>query len=152
MNKILFITESYYPSKGGVPIVVKYLEEGLCSKGYSVSVVTAIPKHSNLIKYDECGDVSIIRFRIWRNAAKLLRGEITELQQFVLDSDFDTIVVECGQASTTDAILPVLGGIKCTKIFHSHGLSGLLPSKWFVKGVDLKHTIGHTYNKLRLKY
>lgn len=150
--KIIFITESYYPLLGGVPIVVKYLAEGLVQKGYEVTVLTAIERDSQLINEDEYHGVKIERFHLWRNMTKRLCGDIGGIRKYLLNHSYDVVIVECGQASTTDAVLPVLGKVQATKIFHSHGLSGLQPSNWFRKEVDFMHTIGHTYNKLRMKY
>lgn len=149
MKSILFVSESYYPQLSGVPIVVQYLAEGLVTK-YKVSVVTSISPDDKLSNEDELKGVSIYRFVIYRDIAKRLKGDLVGLQQFVLNGDYDVIVMECGQAATTDSLLPIMKDIKVPCVLHAHGLSGLVGHPFTIKA-DLKHTIGNTYNWLRMR-
>lgn len=146
---ILFVTESYYPKLSGVPVVVKYLAEGLTDR-HQVSVATSIAPYEKLHYKDEHNGVSISRFVIYRDVVKRLRGNIQGLQLLVLSGDYDVIVIECGQAATTDALLPVMKDIKVPCVLHAHGLSGLLGKPFAIKS-DFKHTIGNTYNWLRMR-
>ena len=147
--KILFLSESYYPHLSGVPVVVQYLAEGLTGR-HQVSVATSIAPNDKLPFEDEYNGVKIFRFVINRDIAKRLKGDLQGLQQFVLRGNYDVIVVECGQASTTDAILPIMKDIKAPCVLHAHGLSGLLGRPFAIKS-DFKHTIGNTYNWLRMQ-
>lgn len=146
---ILFLSESYYPQFSGVPVVVQYLAEGLTGQ-HHVSVATSIAPNDKLPFVDEQNGVKIFRFVIYRNIAKRLRGDLKGLQQFVLRGQYDVIVIECGQAATTDALLPIMKDIKAPCVLHAHGLSGLLGRPFAIKS-DLKHTIGNTYNWLRMQ-
>lgn len=147
---ILFVSEDYYPHLSGVPVVVKYLAEGLAEK-HQVTVATSISPSDDLPAEDILNGVKIFRFVVYRNLAKLLHGDIRGLQQFVLNGNYDVIVIECGQAATTDALLPVMEQVKVPCVLHAHGLSGLL-SKPFALKSDYKHTIGNTYNWLRMQF
>lgn len=151
MKSILFVSEYYHPFKGGVPIVVKYLAEGMAKKGFRVTVATSIPKNSSLNQEEVIEGVFIKRFFIWRNIAKFIRGDIQRFQSFVLTGNFDFVILECGQSITTDALLPIIERINGIKIIHAHGLSGQV-AKAFVFKDDFKHTIGNTYNWLRMKW
>ena len=151
MNKILFISESYYPFQSGVPVVVRYLAEGLVSKGYNVTVTTSIEKETALSKTDTLNGVEIKRFALWRDVSKCIRGEINEIRQYVVSNHFDVIILECGQTVTTDVLLPVLNRINAQILIHAHGLSGLLVKPFEIKN-DFKHTIGGTYNWFRMKW
>lgn len=147
---ILFVSESYFPNQSGVPMVVKYLAEGLCTK-HSVMVATSILSKGTLPEEDVCNGVYIRRFVLWHNIAKQVKGDIHGIRKFVLDNKFDVIIIECGQAKTTDALLPIMPQIKATCILHAHGLSGLLCKPFSIKS-DFKHTIGGTYNWLRMQF
>lgn len=148
--KILFISESYYPHLSGVPVVVQYLAEGL-AKRHQISVATSISNNDKLSYEDEVNGVKIYRFLIFRDIFKRLRGDLQGLQKFVLNFDSDVIVIECAQASTTDVLLPVLKKINVPCILHAHGLSGLLGKPFVIKS-DIKHTIGNTYNWIRMQF
>lgn len=147
--KILFVSESYYPYLSGVPMVVKYLAEGLAINN-EITVATSISPTEKLPAIDEHNKVHIRRFVLWHNLAKRVKGDLQGIQRFVLDNFFDVIIIECGQAMTTDALLPVMDQIKAPCILHAHGLSGLLCKPFCIKS-DLKHTIGNTYNWMRMQ-
>ena len=146
---ILFIVESYYPKTSGVPIVVKYLAEGLSQKGHKVSVVTTSLKGE--ASEDIHNGVHIYRFRIYKNQLKRYVGEIDSYRNFVVSFQADVNIFECSECVTTDVLLPFLYKLKGKKIFHSHGFSGMLLSlfKW---NVNLKYSLGHTYNSIRFKW
>ncbi len=147
--KILFVSEKYYPYLSGVPMVVKYLAEGLAINN-EITVATSISPTEKLPAIDEHNGVHIRRFVLWHNLAKRVKGDLPGIQGFVLDNFFDIIIIECGQAMTTDALLPVMALIKAPCILHAHGLSGLLCKPFSLKS-DLKHTIGNTYNWIRMQ-
>lgn len=146
---ILFVSESYYPQFSGVPVVVQYLAEGLTGR-HQVSVATSVAPNDQLPLEDEHNGVKIFRFVIYRDIAKRLKGDLGGLQQFVLNGSYDVIVIECGQAATTDTLLPIMKDIKVPCVLHAHGLSGLLGRPFAIKS-DLKHTIGNTYNWFRMQ-
>ena len=147
--KILFVSESYYPYQSGVPMVVKYLAEGLAVDN-EVTVATSISPTEELPVGDEYNGVHIRRFLLWHNIAKRVKGDLLGIRSFVLNGSFDVVIIECGQAMTTDALLPIMSQIKVPCILHAHGLSGLLCKPFGLKS-DFKHTIGGTYNWLRMQ-
>lgn len=148
---ILFLSESYFPYLSGVPIVVKYLAEGLVAKGNQVTVATSIKAEDNLSDSEELNGVIIRRFRIWRDATKRIHGDFGRLQRLVVNRNYDMVILECGQATTTDAVLPILNQVESPVLLHAHGLSGLLGKPFAIKS-DFKHTIGATFNWLRMQW
>lgn len=147
---ILFVSENYFPYLSGVPVVVQYLAEGLSEKN-DVSVATAVPLNDGNPITENVNGVKVHRFKIYRNSAKVLKGNIAGLRQFVIEGQFDVVIIECGQASTTDVLLPVIDRLSVPSILHAHGLSGLLGKPFELKS-DFKHTVGASYNWIRMQY
>lgn len=146
--KILFVVESYFPRTSGVPVVVKYLAEGLSNKGHDVSVVTtSIP---GIPQQEKINNVNVYRFNLGKTLLKKYVGDIIEYRNFVVDFKADVTIFECTECVTTDVLLKVLDKIKGKKILHSHGFFGMKMQmlKW---NVNLKYTLGNTYNFIRLK-
>ena len=150
--KVLFVSENYYPQTSGVPVVVKYLAEGLVKKGHQVAVVTQ--SYKNPVKEEVLNGVKIYRKDIYNNYFKIPSGKTHDFINFVLTYNADATVIECTQCITTDLLLPHLSKMKGRIYFHIHGISGLTPGrKLFALKTDIKHTIGNTYNYLRgLRY
>ena len=151
LMNILFISENYYPQTSGVPVVVKYLAEGLYNRGHHVSVATQ--SHGNPNKNETIAGVSIYRFDIYKNIFKRPSGNTRSYIDFVKEYPADVVIIECTQCVTTDLLLPYLKEIKGRKYFHVHGISGLTPGRrLFTFKSDLKHTIGNTYNWILGEY
>lgn len=149
--KILFVAEKYYPQTSGVPVVVKYLAEGLVKKGHQVAVATQ--SCNNPLKEENHNGVSIFRFDIYENFFKVPKGDIRGFVNFVINYGADATILECTQCITTDVLLPQLSKIKGHRFFHIHGISGLsADKKLFSIKSDFKHTIGNTYNYIRSAY
>ena len=147
--KILFIVESYFPKMSGVPVVTKYLAEGLVKKGNDVSVVTTMVKGRCV--NETYNNVHIHRFNLRKTLLKRYVGDIVKYRQFVISFQADAYIFECSECVTTDVLLPILPQLSGKKIFHSHGFSGML-LKPFLWNVNIKYTIGNTYNWLRFKW
>lgn len=147
--KILFTVQHYYPLMSGVPVVVRYLAEGLQRKGHTVSIVTTwvegSPQKENL------EGVNIYRFRVYHNKIKGYYGEIEKYIEFVNSFPSDIIINECTQCETTDVLLKHIGKLKPPIILHSHGFSGLT-LKPVCKLSTIKHTFGNTFNWVRWRY
>lgn len=141
--KILFTVDSYYPRTSGVPVVVGYLAEGLAKKGHEVHVVTRFVEGSP--ENENHNGVKIHRFNIIYNRFKKCTGKIAEYIDFILNENFDAIVFECVECVTTDIMLPYLKDLKCKKVLHSHGFSGLSLIPWTWR-YNLYKTIGNTVN------
>lgn len=142
--KITFIADAYYPTKGGVQNVTKYLAEGL-AKENDVSVITLGKGNEKL------NNVNIVRFNIWKNKLKKYFGEIEDYKKYIMDLDSDYIIFECCETITFNILLPYLTKIKGKKILHAHGCYGRT-LKLFKWKENIKKTIGNTYNYLYYKY
>lgn len=147
--KLLFLVESYYPKTSGVPVVVKYLAEGLVQKGHDVAVATTSVE--GRAKTETFNGVRIFRFALRKTLLKRYVGEIDTYRKFVVSFHADANIFECSECVTTDVLLPVLNQIHGKKVFHSHGFNGmkLKPFKW---NVNLKYSLGNTYNWVRFKW
>ena len=149
--KILFVSENYIPNLSGVPVVVKYLAEGLSKRGYQVSIATKSVKGCE--KYEIINGVHVYRFEIYKNMLKFPSGTKKEFVDFVLNFEADINIIECTQCITTDLILPHLNELPGRRYFHVHGISGLTPGmRLFEIKRDLLHTIGNTYSQILGKY
>jgi glycosyltransferase involved in cell wall biosynthesis len=141
--KILFASENYYPKVSGVPVVVKYLAEGLCKSGYDVALVTQKPQGTQ--EQELINEVKVRRFSIWRDWKHAYKGDINNYVNFIKDYNADVNIIECSECITTDLMLPHLRDVRGKIIFHAHGLSGF-DNKFFAFKDNLKHTLGTTYN------
>lgn len=146
--KILFLPENYFPNVSGVPVVVKYLAEGLLAKGHDVAVATTSFKDEPLV--DNINGVKVFRFNMHKDWKHYYVGDVNKYIDFVKQYDADVNILECSQCITTDLLLPHLGMLRGKKIFHSHGFSGMELKPFALKG-DLKHTVGNTLNWLQSK-
>lgn len=143
--KILFLPASYFPNVSGVPVVVKYLAEGLSSKGHDVAVATQSFMEEPL--EDVIDGVKVYRFKIWKDWKHCYKGDLNGFVKFVINYKADVNILECTQCITTDTLLPYLKYIRGRKYFHIHGISGLSPhNRLFQIKSDVKHTIGNTIN------
>lgn len=147
--KILFTVENYYPKMSGVPVVTKYLAEGLKQCGHEIHIATCWEK--GLQKEDIHNGITIHRFHIHYNYLKKGVGEIMNYRDFFLSSKFDAVICECTQCVTTDAILPVLDKFTGKRILHSHGFSGLQLNLFQIKST-FRSTVGNTVNFFIWKY
>jgi phosphatidylinositol alpha-mannosyltransferase len=67
--KVAMVTQSYYPSMGGVTEHVHYLSKALCALGHEVRIITSGPDHN--------GDDSVIR--LGRNALFPINGALVNV-------------------------------------------------------------------------
>ena len=141
--KIGFLVESYYPRYSGVPVVVKYLAEGL-AKENEVIVVTR--QEENTSSEEIINNVKVYRIPgIERNFLKRYKKTSQVYVNFVKKISFDVVIIECTQAMTTDILLKELDSISGLKILHAHGFSGLTKKLFSYTG-SVKHFIGNMYN------
>ena len=141
--KILFLSENYFPNVSGVPVVVRYLAEGLANLGHQVSIATS--NFKNCPEKEVIGGVTVYRFNLIKDHINRYRGDIDKYIEFVLFFKCDILILECVMCVTTDLITPYLGKIEAKTILHSHGISGLR-LKPFEKKKDILHTIANTYH------
>lgn len=120
--RILLCCEFYYPSIGGVQVVMQQLAERFVAKGHSVTVATSrlAARTSH-----ELNGVRIEEFTASGNFVSGIAGEIKKYQDFVISGQFDVIMIKAAQQWTFDALWPVLDRIHAAKVFIPCGFSGL---------------------------
>jgi L-malate glycosyltransferase len=118
--KILLCSELYFPKMGGVQKVNQEIAENLFLKGHDVSVATSY--HPNRLSFIHNG-VKIKQFQISGNLVQGIYGEKENYQKFILENDFDALIVNAAQQWTFDLLLPILDKIKYKKIHIPCGYS-----------------------------
>lgn len=123
--RILFCCEFYAPSVGGVQEVIRQIAERLVEKGHHVTVAT-----SKLLERDcfSLNGVRIEEFMVSGNWVKGVSGEVKKYREFVINGDFDLVMIKAAQQWTFDALWPVLDQIKIRKVFVPCGFPGLYES------------------------
>ncbi len=119
---ILIGTDYYHPSIGGLQIVLKEIAERLVKRGHKVTVVTSKMSTRNDIVYN---GVNIKEFDIKGSYVHGLTGKIKDYQSYVVNGDFDVIMIKAAQGWTIDALIPILNNIKYRKVFIPCGFSAL---------------------------
>lgn len=147
--RILFTTFSYYPERSGIPVVVKYLAEGLVNIGHEVAVFTCM-NQLHEPQEEIINGVSVKRFDIGLSLTKKPYGDINQYIQSVLNANIDVLIMECLQCHTTDFLLPYLKDVSFKVLIHAHGAPGILMRPFAWEG-DILHSIGHFHNWLRWK-
>jgi glycosyltransferase involved in cell wall biosynthesis len=120
--KILLCCEFYYPSLGGVQVVMQQLAERFVVMGHSVTVATS---RLTARTGSDLNGVHIEEFSISGNFVSGITGEIKKYHDFVLSGRFDVIMIKAAQQWTFDALWPVLNQIEAAKVFIPCGFSGL---------------------------
>lgn len=119
--RILFCCQFYAPSVGGVQEVIRQLSERLVLRGHQVTVATTkLPIRDS----DTMNGVRIKEFAVKGNQVGGMTGEIDEFQSFVVNGDFDVVMIYAAQQWTFDALWPVLDKIAYAKVFIPCGFSG----------------------------
>lgn len=118
--KILFCCEFYSPSVGGVQEVMRQLAERLVENGHQVTIATSKLPDRN---FTNLNGVSIKEFSVSGNLVRGITGEESRYRQYVIDGDFDVLMIKAAQQWTFDALWPVLEQIKIPKVFIPCGFS-----------------------------
>jgi glycosyltransferase involved in cell wall biosynthesis len=121
---ICHVVESYPPSIGGMPEVVRQLSERLVERGHKVTVVTSFHPNRNAV---ELNGVSIRSFKISGNSVEGLKGEVNAYEDFLLkeSEEFDVLTFFAAQQWGTDIALPLLSRLKVKKVSVPTGYSQL---------------------------
>lgn len=120
--RILFCCQFYAPSVGGVQEVIRQLAERLVVRGHEVSVATTkLP----LRDFSTLNGVAIREFDVKGNWVSGMAGEVADYQKFILDGDFDVVMIYAAQQWTFDAVWPVLDKLRSSTVFVPCGFSGL---------------------------
>lgn len=124
---ILLCCEHFFPSVGGVQKMMQELGRRFAMHGHRVTVATSWRADRNHHSVD---GIEIVSFKITGNEASGMAGDIGKYQQFLLDGQFDFLLVMAAQQWTFDAMLPVLDRIKYKKLHIPCGYSGLFLRKY----------------------
>jgi glycosyltransferase involved in cell wall biosynthesis len=125
--KILLCAEFFYPSVGGVQEVVKQIGLGLVRLGHDVTVATSLLEGRT---ESHIGGVKIVGFNVSGNLSRGLTGEINLYRSFVLDGQFDAVLIYAAQQWTLDGLLDILPQVKARKVLVPCGFSGLYLSEY----------------------
>ena len=140
---ILFCCEFYYPSIGGVQVVMQHLAERLVERGHSVTIATTKLKERS---FTELNGVKIKGFNVSGNFVSGIIGEVKEYRTFLVEQKFDVLMVKAAQQWTFDALWPVIDHISAVKIVIPCGFSGLYDPKfkaYFKKVPELLQKFDH---------
>ena len=120
--KILICCDFYYPSVGGVQIVLQQIAERLAKRGHHITVAT-----SKLIerKSTSINGINIKEFNVSGNFIGGLKGDVQKYRKYVLSEDYDVLLMKAAQSWTFDALMDNLDKIKKRKVFIPCGFSGL---------------------------
>ena len=120
--KILICSDSYYPSVGGVQIVLQQIAERLTKRGHQITIATSklADRESTAIN-----GVTIQEFDVSGNYNRGMTGEIQKYCDYVLSENYDVLLMKAAQSWTFDALMNNLDKIKKRKIFIPCGFSGL---------------------------
>ena len=91
--KILFLPENYFPNVSGVPVVVKYVAEGLLAKEHDVAVATTSFKNEPL--EDNINGVKVFRFEMYKDWKHVYVGDVDKYIDFVKNYQADVNILEC---------------------------------------------------------
>ena len=101
--KILFCSEKYAPSVGGVQEVTRQLAERFALRGHDVYVATS--HHNKSEQYELLNGVKVRRFNVFGNFARGMSGQISQYINFIQSEKFDRILVNAAQQWTLDALI-----------------------------------------------
>ena len=107
MKNILITSFAYHPQTSGVPIVTKYLAEGLVNRGYNVTVATRL-NGNDFPPEENINGVRVVRFNMSENAIKQDVGDVKGFINFVKDTPKDILILEFLQSQTSKILLPHL--------------------------------------------
>ena len=120
--RILFCCEFYAPSVGGVQEVMRQVAERLVKAGHQVTVATSALKDRH---FESLNGVQIKEFAVSGNLVRGIFGEDDSYRDYVVNGNFDAVMIKAAQQWTFDALWPVLDDITIPKIFIPCGFSGL---------------------------
>lgn len=116
--RILFCSEFYAPSVGGVGQSMRQIAEQLSLRGHHVTMATS---KQPMRDFDILNGVHIEEFDVFGNLVGGIVGETQRYQDYVLNGNFDIVMIKSAQQWTFDALLPVLERIPILKVFIPTG-------------------------------
>ena len=121
--KILVTTPSFPPYNSGLGNAVYQQVKMLTSTGNEVVVATAGNKRN--IRFDSSLNVRIEEFNVMGADSLInpLKGDIDSYKKFLLESNFDLILINAWQTWSTDICLKYLNEISGKIVLYSHCIS-----------------------------
>lgn len=118
--RILFACQLYAPSVGGVQEVVRQIAERLVLSSNDVTVATTTLHERD---YEVLNGVQLVGFSVTGNAVEGMDGDVAGYQRFVVEGEFDVLLVYAAQQWTFDALWPVMDSIPFATVFVPCGFS-----------------------------
>lgn len=123
--KIVFVSNTYWPSKNGVQMVNQYLAEGLVEKGHEVIVLTCQLK-KKVLEEEVYNGVFIKRFDISYSRLRGYRGDIKSYQAYLKKLDdsgkMEVMITVCANSFAGICTYPVMRHISAKKVIYNHGM------------------------------
>lgn len=121
---IVFVTNTYWPSKDGVQMVNQYLAEGLAQRGHQVTVLTI---RGNIgVPQETHHGVSIKRFDIFYTKLRTYKGDVSGFQECLLEMErsgkMDVMITVCVNSFSGQCAFSVIDRLRCKKIAYNHGM------------------------------
>lgn len=122
---ILLCCQQFYPSVGGVQLVMERLAVGLIELGHQVTVATSThpDRHQRIYKGIEIESFDIQGGKV--KGYKATTYEIKRFQSLVLNPNFDLVFTYAAQQWSFDLLLPILGNSKAKLVAAPCGYSQL---------------------------
>ena len=125
--RILFCSEFYAPSVGGVQEVMRQIAERLVKKGHDVTIATSKLDNRN---FKVLNGVNIHEFNVFGNWVSGMSGEVEAYREFLLTFDYDVLMIKAAQQWTFDATWEIIHNIKQPKVFIPCGFSSLFEKQY----------------------
>jgi len=125
--KILLCCETFPPGGGGVQKMMHELGMRFVSFGHDVSVVTSEDESRD---FDEIDGIKIHSFKVSGNYSNGLAGDVDAYQNFLINGEYDCLLVMAAQQWTLDAMLPILKDIHYMKLHIPCGYSGFYQNNY----------------------
>jgi len=113
--------EHFHPSVGGVQKMMYEIGLRFVRRGHNVTVATSW--REDRVR-DSVDGINIRSFKVCGNAVSGMTGEIDSYQEFLVNGQYDFLLVMAAQQWTFDAMLPILDRIRYKKLHIPCGYSG----------------------------
>lgn len=139
--KILITTPTYPPFNSGLGNIVQIQAKLISSLGHDVTVVTS--GQSGVVRIDVVANARIVEFSITGAdyIPRPITGERDKYTEFLLNSDFDVVLLNAWQNWATDVALNCLNGIKGKVFVYSHCIS----TNSFIGANFLRSLVGYLF-------
>lgn len=102
---------------------MRQIAERLAARGFEVTVATST--HPERGSIEMLSGVRVVSFPISGNRVQGIIGPVNEYQNFLINGEYDAILIKAAQQWTFDAAVDVIGEMRGHKVFIPCGFSGL---------------------------